>query len=98
MKFKDKYFHCGDFLQNSLKTEIEEISQCISNMKWKPDFGGVFFWDWTIASSVHSICYIINLNVEGWVLFSLSGNIVETPFSAGRKAAQLEKIVMYLVI
>ena len=42
MKFKDKYFHCGDFLQNSLKTEIEEISQCISNMKWKPDFGGVF--------------------------------------------------------
>jgi len=38
MKFKEKYFHCGAFLQNSLKPQIDEIYQCISNIKWEPDF------------------------------------------------------------
>ena len=38
MKFKEKYFHCGDFLQNSFKSEIDEIYQCVSNIKWEPDF------------------------------------------------------------
>jgi len=38
MKFKEKYFHCGDFLQTSLKSQIDEIHQCILNIKWDPDF------------------------------------------------------------
>ena len=38
MKFKEKYFHCGDFLQTSLKPQIDEIYQCVSNIKWEPDF------------------------------------------------------------
>jgi len=38
MKFKEKYFHCGDFLQNSLKSQIDEIDQCISKIQWEPDF------------------------------------------------------------
>lgn len=38
MKFKEKYFHCGDFLQNSLKSQIDEIYQCVSGIKWEPAF------------------------------------------------------------
>ncbi len=38
MKFKQKYFHCGNFLQKSLKTQIDEVYQCISKIQWKPDF------------------------------------------------------------
>jgi len=38
MKFKEKYFHCGDFLQNSLKSQIDEIYQCVSDIKWEPEF------------------------------------------------------------
>lgn len=38
MRFKEKYFHCGAFLQNSLKSEIDEIYHCVSKLKWKPDF------------------------------------------------------------
>jgi len=38
MKFKEKFFHCGDFLQTSLKSQIDEIYQCISTMKWEPEF------------------------------------------------------------
>jgi len=38
MNYKKQYFHCGDFLQTSLKSQIDEIYQCVSNMKWEPDF------------------------------------------------------------
>ncbi len=38
MKLKEKYFHCGTFLQNSLRSEIDEIYLCISKLKWEPDF------------------------------------------------------------
>lgn len=38
MKYKKKYFHCGDFLQESLKSQIDEIYQCVSNLKWESDF------------------------------------------------------------
>jgi hypothetical protein len=38
MKFKGKYFHCGNFLQNSLKSQIDEIYHCVSNIKWEPEF------------------------------------------------------------
>ncbi len=38
MKFKKKYFHCRDFLQNSLKSSIEEIYQCVDQLKWRAEF------------------------------------------------------------
>jgi hypothetical protein len=38
MKFKKKYFHCGDFLQDTLKPQIDEIINCISNLTWEPNF------------------------------------------------------------
>lgn len=38
MKYKKTYYHCGDFLQESLKIQIDEIYQCISNLRWEPDF------------------------------------------------------------
>jgi hypothetical protein len=38
MKYKKKYFHCGDFLQNSLKSQIDEIVQCVTKIKWEPEF------------------------------------------------------------
>ena len=38
MKYKEKYFHCGDFLQNSLKSQIDEVYQSVSNIRWEPDF------------------------------------------------------------
>ena len=42
MKFKEKYFHCGDFLKNTLKPQIEEITTCVSNIQWEPDFSFEF--------------------------------------------------------
>lgn len=38
MRYKKKYFHCGDHLQNSLKSSIDEIIQCISELQWKSQF------------------------------------------------------------
>lgn len=38
MRFKQKYFHCGEFLQQTLKSKIDEIYSCIDNVKWKSDF------------------------------------------------------------
>jgi len=78
------------------------VPRQVSKIKQGKKMSGLGIW--TIGQSflqklsAGCVFYIINLNVEVWVLFSLSGNIVETPFSAGCKAAPLGKIFMYLVI
>ena len=38
MKYKKKYFHCGDHLQNNLKSSIGEVFNSVSNVTWISDF------------------------------------------------------------
>jgi hypothetical protein len=38
MKFEEKYFHCGDHLLDTFRTQIEEIRTSIGKVKWKPEF------------------------------------------------------------
>ncbi len=38
MKYREKYLHCGEYLLQSLKVEIAEISKIIKTIEWDRNF------------------------------------------------------------
>jgi len=38
MQCKERYYHCGDYLQKSLEEPIREIALCVESVKWKEEF------------------------------------------------------------
>ena len=38
MRFQETYYHCGEYLRNSLATEIGEVHQAIETIPWRSEF------------------------------------------------------------
>ncbi|MEA3327546.1 MAG: BglII/BstYI family type II restriction endonuclease [Chloroflexota bacterium] len=38
MKFRKSFFHCGEYLRQTLSTEISEIEEIIGSIAWEPTF------------------------------------------------------------
>ena len=38
MQYKERFYHCGDYLRKSLEGPIKQIALCIENVEWREEF------------------------------------------------------------
>lgn len=68
MNYKEQYLHCGEYLIESLSTEINEVSEIVKGVQWHKDYSIINDGKEYKNQSAYNKTFDIRFKALGWEL------------------------------